>query len=227
MKTLPKFLLTVIAATVLVPALAAAMTDAINQGYVLDSSGQIVTSNAGLCWHDSDWTPARAVEQCDPTIKPLAVVAPAPKSVVVAQAAPVVVVPAPLPQKMSFSGDALFTFDKAVLKPEGREMLSGLAKQLNATTYDVITVSGHADRLGSAKYNQKLSERRANSVKAFLVSKDVPASRIEAFGKGETQPVTKAGDCLGKQSPKVIACLQPDRRVDVEVSGTKTTPAAQ
>lgn len=226
MKTRPKFLMTVIAATVLVPALAAT-TDAINQGYVVDSSGQIVTSNAGLCWHDSDWTPARAVEQCDPTIKPLAVVAPVPKSVVVAQADPVVIVPAPMPQKMSFSGDALFTFDKAVLKPEGQEMLSGLAKQLHATTYDVITVSGHADRLGSAKYNQKLSERRANSVKAFLVSKDVPASRIEASGKGETQPVTKADECKGKQSAKVIACLQPDRRVDVEVSGTKTTPVAQ
>ncbi|MES2877840.1 MAG: OmpA family protein [Pseudomonadota bacterium] len=217
MKLLPKFLLTAMAATVLIPALAATQ-DAVNQGYVVDSSGQIVTNSTGLCWHDSDWTPARAVEQCDPTIRPLALAEPVPKSVVVA---PPVVVPAPLPQKMSFSGDALFAFDKAVLKPEGQVMLADLAKQLKTANYETIVVSGHADRLGSAKYNQKLSESRATSVKDFLVSKDIPASRISASGKGETEPVTKVDECKGAKSAKVIACLQPNRRVDVEVSGTQ------
>ena len=127
------------------------------------------------------------------------------------------------PQKISFSADALFAFDRSVLKPEGKAMLDGLADQLNGATYDVILVTGHADRFGSAKYNQKLSERRANTVKEYLVFKGIQASRIDAEGKGETQPITKAGDCKGAKSAKVIACLQPDRRVDVEMKGTKSS----
>jgi OOP family OmpA-OmpF porin len=80
---------------------------------------------------------------------------------------------------------------------------------------------GHADRFGSDKYNQRLSEQRVATVKAYMVSKGVESGRIYTEGKGETQPVTKAGDCTGPKSAKVIACLQPDRRVDIEVIGTK------
>ena len=127
-----------------------------------------------------------------------------------------------MPQKISFSGDALFAFDKSVLKPEGRVLLDGLVAQLSGATYDNIQATGHTDRFGSNAYNQKLSERRANAVKDYLASKDVMASRIDAQGKGETQPVTKAGDCLGAKSAKVVACLQPDRRVDIEMTGAKT-----
>ena len=83
------------------------------------------------------------------------------------------------------------------------------------------------DRFGSNEYNQKLSERRANTVKDYLVSKNVQASRIDAEGRGETQPVTKADDCRGAKSAKVIACLQPDRRVDVELTGAKTITGSQ
>jgi OOP family OmpA-OmpF porin len=97
----------------------------------------------------------------------------------------------------------------------------GVRIQLNGATYNTIGATGHTDRFGSDTYNQKLSERRANAVKDYLVSRDIPAGRISADGKGETQPVTKAGDCLGAKSAKVIACLQPDRRVDVEVTGTQ------
>ena len=122
----------------------------------------------------------------------------------------------------ALSGDALFAFDKAVLKPEGKVMLDGLVTQLSGATYDNIQATGHTDRFGSNAYNQKLSERRANAVKDYLSSKDVMASRIDAQGKGETQPVTKAGDCQGAKSVKVVACLQPDRRVDIEMTGAKT-----
>ena len=202
--------------------------DSRNQGYLVDTNGRIVTSSTtGDCWRDSDWTPARTVEPCGPAKKPVAVVAPAPRPAVVAVAPPVVSpqpAPAPakpLPKKISFSADALFAFDKSVLKPEGRKMLDGLALELNGATYNVITATGHTDRFGSNEYNQRLSERRANAVKDYLVGRDIQASRISADGKGETQPVTKAGDCLGAKSAKIVACLQPDRRVDVEVTGTQ------
>ena len=230
MKTKTTFAFAALAATVLMPAIALAQ-DSRNQGYLVDINGNIVTtSNTGLCWRDSDWTPARSVEPCDPSNKPSAAV-PAAKPQTIAAASPEpagqpAAQPAAAmtqPQKISFSADALFAFDRSVLKPEGKAMLDGLADQLNGATYDVILVTGHADRFGSAKYNQKLSERRANTVKEYLVFKGIQASRIDAEGKGETQPITKAGDCKGAKSAKVIACLQPDRRVDVEMKGTKSS----
>ena len=149
--------------------------------------------------------------------------------VAAAPVAPPAAAPAkPQPQKFSFSGDALFAFDKSVLKPEGKTMLDGLVLQLNNATYDEILATGHADRFGSNQYNQKLSERRAHAVKGYLVGKNVQASRIDAEGKGETQHVTKADDCPGaKATTKVIACLQPDRRVDVEVKGGKTVTGSR
>jgi len=100
--------------------------------------------------------------------------------------------------------------------------LDQFAHELAGTHFDAITVEGHTDRLGSQAYNQKLSMRRAEAVKSYLVSAGgVDAGRVSAVGKGESQPVTKAEDCRGaKPNPKLIACLQPDRRVDVEVSGT-------
>jgi OOP family OmpA-OmpF porin len=204
--------------------------DTKNQGYVVDSNFNIVTSaNTGLCWHTSDWTPARAVAQCDPVYVAQAPAPVAAKPPVVAPAAPVAAAPVKAPmQKIQFSADALFDFDKAVLKPAGKTMLDDLARDLKTVQYDVIAVTGHTDRFGSEAYNQKLSERRANAVKDYLTGRDIPAAKITAEGKGKSQPETKAGDCLGKKSAKVIACLQPDRRVDVEVTETKpATPAAR
>lgn len=199
--------------------------DTRNQGYLVDTYGNSITtsSNTGLCWRDSDWTPARSAEPCDPVARKAE--APAPR---VAAAAPPpekpAAAPAPArmaPQSITFSADTLFAFDKSVLKPEGKAALDDFARQLSGAQYEAIFVTGHTDRFGSNEYNQKLSERRANAVKDHLVSKDVPANRINADGKGETQPVTQAGDCKGAKSVKVIACLQPDRRVHVEVTGTK------
>lgn len=216
-------------AAALLPGLSFAQ-DARNQGYLVDSYGNNITtsSNTDLCWRDSDWTPARSVEPCDPVKK---VEAPAPRAAAVTPPSPrAVPTPAPTPapapekillQKINFSADALFAFNKSELKPEGKTMLDDLARQLKGAQYDDVFVTGHTDRFGTAEYNQKLSERRANAVRDYLVSRDIPANRIKASGKGKTQPVTRAGDCKGGRTAKVFACLQPDRRVDVEVHGTK------
>lgn len=232
MKSLMPWMVAALVVTALIP-LAASSQDARNRGYMLDQHGDIVTSaTTGLCWRDSGWTPARAVQRCDPGDRPLAhapATAPSPEpaakpaviAVVVAKPQPEPV--KPMPQKMSFSADALFAFDKAELQPEGKAMLDDFVRQLSRATYDTISAIGHADRFGSADYNQMLSVRRANAVKDYLISRDILASRIEAAGKGKSHPVSKAGECAGTIRASVIACLQPDRRVDIEMKGTKTT----
>jgi OOP family OmpA-OmpF porin len=131
--------------------------------------------------------------------------------------------PAPMPRKVSFSTDSLFGFDKSTVRPEGKAALDTFVGEVKGTSFDVINVEGHTDRLGSAAYNQKLSEQRAEAVKAYLVTPGgLDASKIATVGKGETMPVTKPEDCKGNSpTPKLIACLQPDRRVEVEVTGTR------
>jgi OmpA-OmpF porin, OOP family len=124
-------------------------------------------------------------------------------------------------QKLTLDADTLFDFDKATLRPAGRDTLDTFMGQLKDITPETIMAIGHADRIGTDRYNQHLSEQRVATVKAYMVSKGVDANRIYTEGKGETQPVTKAGDCAGPKSAKVIACLQPDRRVDIEVIGTR------
>ena len=151
--------------------------------------------------------------------------------VVIAQAAPPVYVappppPAPppaVPQKVTFSADSLFDFDKATVKPAGRAELDKLAADLRGVDFDVINVTGHTDRIGRQAYNQKLSTQRAEAVSSYLVtSAGIPASKINAKGVNGSDPVTKPGDCAGtKVTPALIACLQPDRRVDVEVTGKR------
>ncbi|MBC7663386.1 MAG: OmpA family protein, partial [Caulobacter sp.] len=139
---------------------------------------------------------------------------------VVAPPPPVPGPPAP-PPRVGFSADTLFSFDRSELGPQGKVALDQFAHELTGMQFDAVTVEGHTDRLGSQAYNQKLSMRRAEAVKNYLVSAGgVDAGRISAVGKSESQPVTKTEDCRGtKPTPKLIACLQPDRRVDVEVSG--------
>ena len=101
--------------------------------------------------------------------------------------------------------------------------VTNLNNLIKGTEFDVVTVEGHTDRLGSSAYNQRLSTQRAEAVKAYLVSSGgIPGTKVSAIGKGKTMPVTKAADCAGsKPTPKLIACLQPDRRVVVEVTGTR------
>jgi len=203
--------------------------EASNQGFLVDSNGNIVTSaTTGDCVRDGDWTPAREAG-CNPApVRKATAPAPAPKPVVVApppQQRAAVPAPAPariLPQSINFSADSLFDFNKAVLRPAGRAALDDFARQLSGAQYEAIFVTGHTDRLGTAKYNQKLSERRAHAVRNYLVRMGVPPDRVNASGKGETQPVTRPGDCKGPRSARLIACLQPDRRVHVTVTGAKT-----
>lgn len=161
-----------------------------------------------------------------PAPKPAApvYVAPAPAPVVAAPPPPPPpVVKAPERRRVVFSAEELFAFDKSVIKPEGRAALDKFARELAGTRFEVITVEGHTDRIGSEAYNQKLSERRAEAVKSYLVSSGgLDANKVRAIGKGESTPATKPGECVGtKRTAKLIACLQPDRRVEVEVTGTQ------
>jgi len=189
--------------------------------YVVDTRGVVVKSGTGLCWRTGYWTPATAIAECDPDLfKKPAVVAEAP-----APAAPAPVVPPKTaPDKITFSSDALFDFDKATLRPEGKKAMDDFVGKLQGLKYEVITATGHADRIGGDAYNQKLSEKRAESVKTYLVkSKGIAAQQVFTTGKGETMPVTKKDQCKGEGRDKaLIACLQPDRRVVIEVAGTRS-----
>ncbi len=151
-------------------------------------------------------------------------------------AAPVVAPPPPPPPpapappvrtRVNFSADSLFTFDKAVLKPAGVRALDAFAAQLRGARYEVINVTGYTDRIGSHAYNMKLSMRRADAVKSYLVaSAGIPADKVTARGEDGSDPVTKPDDCKGRRrTPKLIACLQPDRRVTVEVVGSRLEEA--
>jgi OOP family OmpA-OmpF porin len=185
-------------------------------GYAIDARDNVVKSGAGLCWRTGYWTPAMAIAECDPEL--------AKKNAPAAKEAPkaAAVTPKPAAEKVTLAADALFDFNKAVLRPEGKTKLDELAAKVkDLKTLEVIIAVGHADRFGTDKYNQKLSEKRAESVKAYLVSKGIEANRVYAEGKGKKQPVTKPGQCKGPKSKKVIECLQPDRRVEIEVIGTK------
>jgi OmpA-OmpF porin, OOP family len=126
-----------------------------------------------------------------------------------------------LPQTVHYSTDAFFDFDESTLRPEGRAALDELVTELGEVKYGSIRVIGYTDRLGGDQYNMALSERRANAVKNYLARHSVPTERIEAVGKGKADPTGETRDCTGPKSPKLIKCLQPDRRVDIEVAGTK------
>lgn len=193
--------------------------------YVIDGRNVVARSGAGLCWRTGYWSPAAASTAlagefpvgcaCDKDIVP------ADKCTVTKTAAPAPAAPKPTADKVKLSADTLFDFDKAVLKPEGKTKLDQLAAQAKSLKLEVILAVGHTDRLGSNAYNQRLSERRAAAVKTYLVSQGVDANRVYTEGKGETQPVTgnKCDTVRGRSA--LISCLQPDRRVEVEVIGSK------
>lgn len=191
------------------------------KGYLVDSQNEVVRSGFGLCWHTGFWTPADAIEECDGAIaKPAA--APAPSTTAPAQvSAPAsdknitpaaAAAPAPTAEKVTYSADAFFDFDKALLKPEGKATLQTLVAKLKDTDIEVIVATGHTDSTGPEAYNVKLSMRRAKAVKAFLVSKGIPEARVFVEGKGEAQPTADNRTKDGRAK---------NRRVDIEVVGTK------
>ncbi|CAB3787062.1 Outer membrane protein A [Paraburkholderia caffeinitolerans] len=205
-----------IAATAVMAASAQAQSvpasrQAVNDNWV-NGTGEYVWMNGTneLCWRDAFWTPATANAKCDG-----ALVAQAPQP-------PVTPPPAITSQKITYQADALFDFDKAILKPAGKEKLDDLASKTQALNLEVIVATGYTDRIGSAAYNDRLSLRRAQAVKSYLVSKGVPADRIYTEGKGKRNPVTTG--CNQKNHKQLVACLAPDRRVEVEVVGTQKQP---
>ena len=185
----------------------------VHSAYVQDIDGNVVRDTYGLCVHTGYWTPADAtIIGCDgvEAPKPMPVAAPAPAPV--AAPAPMAVVAAPTSQKVTFAADALFDFDKSVLKPEGKAKLTELVGKLKDVNLEAVVATGHTDSIGKAEYNQKLSVRRAESVKAYLISAGVAADRVYTSGKGLTQPVADNKTAAGRAK---------NRRVEIEVVGTR------
>ena len=224
MKITRKFILAGIIAIIL-PTYTSTAASANNEGYWVDSSGTIGRDSSGECWHTGFWTPAMAVEGCDPVTEqkviPPIVEKPMPTPMPVPMKAPAQVQAKMPPQKITLSEEDLFNFNGSELRPKGKAKLDDFVHDLEGTKYGLIHVTGYTDRIGSAEYNQRLSLRRANDVKDYLASKGIPADRIKAEGKGEMQPITKPTECRGMTSAQEIACLQPDRRVEVMVEETK------
>ena len=193
--------------------------------YLIDQRDVVAKSGFGLCWRDGYWTPAAAAAdkagcECDKDLLPAATCAPK-AAAPAAPAAPAAAGVKPSGEKVTVAADALFDFNKAVLRPEGKAKLDEVVAKSQAIKLEVILAVGHTDRIGGDAYNQKLSEKRAAAVKEYLVAKGIEANRVYTEGKGEKQPVT-GNKCKGNAKTKaLIDCLQPDRRVDIEVIGTK------
>ena len=178
-----------------------------------NANGDVWKNASGDCWRNASWTPATAAPGCGPAPAPApAPVAPraveAPPAPAPAPAAP----QAPAASKVTYAADAFFDFDKATLKPAGKAKLDDLVGKVKGINLEVIIAVGHTDNVGSDVYNQKLAVKRAESVKAYLVSKGIEKNRIYTEGKGEKQPVAdnKTNEGRGK-----------NRRVEIEVVGTR------
>jgi OOP family OmpA-OmpF porin len=188
--------------------------------------------SGNLCYRTAYWTPSMAIVGCDPDLVPkAAAAAPTPAPAPAARPAPAPAPaatparPAPAPaaagvQKITLASKALFDFDKAVLKPEGKAAIDSeiISKLPGVQKLELVLVTGHTDRIGTQAYNQKLSERRADAVRDYLVSKGVAKDKIETLGMGKTQPLPGVS-CDQKAMKELIACLAPNRRVEVEVKG--------
>ena len=201
-------------------------------GYVGSGAGVVATNPFGLCWRmGAEWTPSKAAAPCDTV--PRAAAAPVPYVAEAPAPAPAPLAAAPAPtvlEKITLNTDVLFEFNKAELRPSGRQRLDELAAKANDANVDQIVLTGHADRIGSEQYNQELSEKRAQAVADYLQSKGVDSGKLQVAGKGENEPVT-GSECakLGKdnnKNQKLIACLQPDRRVDAELLGSREQTAS-
>jgi len=203
-----------------------------SDAYVGSGAGVVATNPFGLCWRGGmEWSPDKAAAPCDAVTRaqvvapPPVAAAPAPAPIAAAApAAPPVVI-----EKITLNTDVLFGFNKAELTPAGEQKLDELAKSAQGANVDKVVLTGHADRIGSDDYNQKLSEERAQAVADYLASKGVDRSHLQVEAKGESEPVTgNQCDRMGPESnknQKLIACLQPDRRVEAELLGSRETTA--
>jgi OmpA-OmpF porin, OOP family len=184
-----------------------------------NGSGELVWKNGTqeLCWRDANWTPATAGAGCDGAIAApkAAPAAPAPAPKAAPAPAPKAAAPAPAPAaatKVTYAADAFFDFDKAVLKAEGKAKLDDLVGKVKGINLEVIIAVGHTDSVGADAYNQKLSVKRSDAVKAYLVSKGIEKNRVYTEGKGEKQPVADNKTAAGRAK---------NRRVEIEVVGTR------
>ena len=179
-----------------------------------NANGDVWKNASGDCWRNANWTPATAAPGCGPAPAPApapAVAPPPPPAPAVApRAAPAP--QAPAASKVTYAADAFFDFDKATLKPAGKAKLDDLVGKVKGINLEVIIAVGHTDSVGSDVYNQKLSVKRAESVKAYLVSKGIEKNRIYTEGKGEKQPVADNKTSEGRAK---------NRRVEIEVVGTR------
>jgi OOP family OmpA-OmpF porin len=183
--------------------------------------GPVWKNGSGQCWKQTSWTPAMAIEECDPDLVrkgPAAIPPPPPKPA--AKPAPK---PAAKPKPAVLRSTVYFPLGGAKLDEMAKFRLDtdiiGKLGTVGAISY--VNVGGHTDRLGSAQFNQKLSERRAAAVKAYLVSKGMNAQQIEVTGYGKTGmgSVLPFVSCNQKDRKALIACLAPNRRVEVELQG--------
>ena len=181
-----------------------------------DSQGRAVKDGSGACVVTSGavlpecaGAPKPAAPKPAPPPEPAKPVEP-PKPA--APAAPAKPAPASVRQAVVIQADALFDFDKSVLRPDGRKSIDDALAKLKGVDLELVIATGHTDSIGSDAYNQKLSERRAAAVKDYLVSKGIPASKITTIGKGESQPVATNKTAEGRQK---------NRRVDIEFKGVR------
>ncbi|XAH25499.1 outer membrane protein OmpA [Xylophilus sp. GW821-FHT01B05] len=219
MKKLNKVAMLFAAAALASAAGAQTRVTAANDGSTIDNwqngTGELVWKNGTneYCWRDANWTPATAAKGCDGALVPVAA---APAPAVVPPAPPVAQAPAapapPVASKVTYAADAFFDFDKSVLKPEGRAKLDDLVGKVKGVNLEVIIAVGHTDSVGSVAYNQKLSVRRAEAVKGYLVSKGIEKNRVYTEGKGKSQPVADNKTAAGRAQ---------NRRVEIEVVGTR------
>ena len=209
-------------------AMVAGAAGAAAPGYVTSGGDSVpVTDASGNCWTSGAWTPTNAAAPCHavptaqaapvPVVKsePAPAPAPAPAALAPVQAPP------PVIQRITLNTDVLFEFGKAQLRPGAHEKLNELAQTMQGAEVDRVVAVGHADRIASDDYNRDLSERRANAVKEYLVQKGVDPQRVQAEGRGESEPVTQCSR-MGPENAKnakLVSCLQPDRRVEIEVLG--------
>ncbi len=221
----------------LLPATGSAATQERKDGYLTDTQGGIVRAvGAGVCVRTSQWTPALAVAECDPDLVPKPAPAPAPKPAPKPEAKP-----APKPEakpeakpkpekpemlnierKIELQG---MPFDKAEMTADNTKELDEFMADLKPVTLGAIIVTGHTDRIGSLRYNQRLSERRAVVVKDYVVSKGVDPKLIFWEGKAFNQPIPVTKFCSNKMKRKqLIECLAPNRRVTVEAVGVQPAP---
>ncbi len=193
-----------------------------------DSSGQVIMSQFGDCWHSGFGPPPPSTARCDPNWRAPAVAqapapapAPAPYVAPAAAPAPVVVAAAPVYERVTLDANVLFDFDKSTLRPAGRDTLDDFINRIRPFDAGKITAVGVADRFRTDGYNRALPERRVATVKAYMLGKGIDSKWIDSSGRGETQPTTRPGECTGAATTKTIACLQPDRHVRVEMAGSR------